>query len=196
MDAKNQNVETPSEPTAEQIEAYKKEKRAELEATFNEIIKSPAPLFFRGSWAGELLSGTPSEHGDIDLYFDEKNQDEFIEFLDNNGFHAEQTADGKFSVNKGRALFDCHKWKTEGDYYVQEAPYGTFYFPKEGFVTIERNGNQVNIMSPELMWIMKKGGPALDASRKSNLDKLSEFIDPAKLQTISSKFKYIPPAKT
>jgi len=185
--------EQPPQPTNEDIERYKREKREELNGAFEEILSSGSPLFFRGSWAGELLSGVPSEHWDIDFYIDNNELGKFNEFLVSHGFKIEKS-DGKFLITKGRALFDCHPWREEGDYFVGEGPHGTFYFPKEGFITIETESGPVNIMSPELMWIMKKGGPNLDSKRKANLDKLEGFLNTDKLKIISDKFKFIPPS--
>ena len=98
-------------------------------------------------------------------------------------------------IRKGKVCLDCHLWEEEENQYVEKTPYGTFYFPKEGFISVSYKNSSVRIMSPELMWILKKGGPSLSPERERNLEKLLKFINRKKLQEISKKFKYIPPSE-
>lgn len=174
-------------------ELYEKEKREEMKKTIKELMDSGLPFVLRGSWAGEIISGIPSKHKDIDVYIEKKNWHEWENFLRKKNFEIEEAEECKKKIQKGKAFIDCHLWEEEENYYIEKASYGTFYFPKEGFIQYSYGDSAILLMSPELMWILKKGGPALDQERKKNLEKLKKFLDQKKLQEISKKFKFIPP---
>ena len=169
-------------------------KKEEAKA-IDELINSGLPFVLRGSWAGEIISEIPSKHKDIDIYVEKKDWDNIEKFLKEKNFEIEETEKNKKIIRKGKVCLDCHLWEEKENQYIEEAPYGTFYFPKEGFIQLPYKNSSVKIMSPELMWILKKGGPSLSPERKKNLEKLLKFIDQKKLQEISKKFKYIPPTE-
>lgn len=174
---------------------YEKEKREEEEKVIDELINSGLSFVLRGSWAGEIISGIPSKHKDIDIYVEKKDWDKVEEFLKEKNFKIEEVEKNKKIIKKGKVCLDCHLWEEKENQYIEETPYGTFYFPKEGFISVSYKNSSIRIMSPELMWILKKGGPSLSSERKKNLEKLLRFIDRKKLQEISKKFKYIPPSE-
>ena len=169
-------------------------KKEEAKA-IDELINSGLPFVLRGSWAGEIISEIPSKHKDIDIYVEKKDWDNIEKFLKEKSFEIEETEKNKKIIRKGKVCLDCHLWEEKENQYIEEAPYGTFYFPKEGFIRLPYKNSSIRIMSPELMWILKKGGPSLSPERKKNLEKLLKFIDQKKLQEISKKFKYIPPTE-
>ena len=171
---------------------YEKEKRKEEEKVIEELINSGFSFVLRGSWAGEIISGIPSKHKDIDIYVERKDWDEIEKFLKEKNFKIKEVEKNKKIIRKGKVCLDCHLWKEKENQYVEETPHGTFYFPKEGFIQLPYKNFFIMIMSPELMWILKKGGPSLSSERKKNLEKLFRFIERKKLQEISKKFKYLP----
>jgi len=179
----------------EEREKYENEKKEEEEKIVDELINSGLPFVLRGSWAGEIISEIPSKHKDIDIYVEKKDWDNIEKFLKEKNFEIEETEKNKKIIRKGKVCLDCHLWEEKENQYIEEAPYGTFYFPKEGFIQLPYKNSSIKIMSPELMWILKKGGPSLSPERKKNLEKLLKFIDQKKLQEISKKFKYIPPTE-
>jgi predicted nucleotidyltransferase len=169
-------------------------KRIEEEKTLEELVKSQFPFVLRGSWAGEIISGIQSNHKDIDIYVLEKDWEKFKNFLEGKGFKIEKIEKSKYGAKRDMVFIDCHLWKEEENYYVEESIHGTFYFPKEYFDQHLYKNLSITIMSPELMWILKQG--YLTADSKRNLKKLEKFIDKKKVQEISNKFKYIPPDKS
>jgi len=173
-------------------ERYEKEKREEEKKIIDELINSGLPFVLRGSWAGEIISAIPSRHKDIDIYVERKNWDKVEKFLKEKNFEIEEVEKNKRIIRKGKVCLDCHLWEEKENQYIEETSYGTFYFPKEGFIQYPYKNSSIRIMSPELMWILKKGGPSLSSEHKKNLEKLLRFIDRKKLQEISNKFKYVP----
>ena len=51
---------------------YEKEKREKEKRVIDELINSGLSFVLRGSWAGEIISGIPSKHKDIDIYVEKK----------------------------------------------------------------------------------------------------------------------------
>lgn len=155
-----------------------------------EILRKLADQHFfilRGSWAREIILGTPYYHGDIDILVIENKWKEFRDTLEKEGFKI-GTKRGGILARKGMVIIDIALITEEEnhyikDVYINDSFYGQFRFPKIGF----EKRDSFTVESLELDWLSL--GPE---RRTRKAKKLAKFLNQQKIKELDAKFSFEP----
>jgi len=171
------------------------EKRTESQKKFLlEAQKSGLPFILTGGWAAKIEEVFEDKYNprDIDMFSKTEDWTKWEEFLKSSGFEIEDIKDlSKKVCRRENIAVDMHFLEEQEKHYTETALHGTFFYPKEGFKTQQWEGGNVIVSTPELMYILEKGGPKREG-KQERLEAMEKQIDYKKLDSISKDFKYVP----
>lgn len=171
------------------------EKRTESQRQFLvEAQKSGLPFILTGGWAAKIEEAFGDKYNprDIDMFLKTEDWAKWEEFLKSSSFGIEDMKDlSKKVCRRENIAIDMHFLEEQEKHYTETAPHGTFFFPKEGFDTQQWEGGNITVSTPELMYILEKGGPEREGKQK-RLEAMEKQIDYKKLDSLSKDFKYVP----
>jgi len=189
------------EPRKNDAETEKDEKMEKLRSqqeTLSRLGKSSLDFYIFGGWAGKIEGAYGDDYypSDIDIYIDQYQLEDWKRFFDSENFSIKEQDDKLQIVDqKTGAYIDGHLFKDEKGHYVEQTSYGTFQLPKTGFEKKILDNSAVNVMRPELSYIIERGGP-LRPGKDDKIRSLEGVLDQEYLKEIEREFKYTSPEQS